>query len=393
MDPQVDDTSLASQQQGRNLIVCCDGTNNQFGSNNTNVVRLVQVIDRNPLKQRLFYDAGVGTLPEPASWGWLKKVWFELSDLAFAAGLPDRVASAYGFLMETWQPGDRVFLFGFSRGAYTVRVLAGLLYELGLLPLGCANLVPYAYRLFKAIRKQPRGQPGSYWDVCDKFRWTFARRVALDDDERRFPVHFLGVWDTVSSVGWVWNPTSFPYTHKNPGVSIVRHAVSIDERRAFFRSNLVEAAPGQDLKEGWFPGVHCDVGGGYSDSQMWRTAFDWMIREAQNAKDAKLLIDADRLAAVRGTSSVQPWADKIHESLDWKWWPVEFAPKFPYSAATQSHHFYINLGRRRTINPGSQIHKSALQRMIDPGLNYSPPNIPESFRSKPLDAASEFITL
>jgi uncharacterized protein (DUF2235 family) len=204
----------------RNLIICCDGTNNQFGSNNTNVIRLIQALDRDPVRQRLFYDAGVGTLPEPASWGWLKKVWFELSDLAFAVGLPDRVASAYGYLMDMWEPGDRVFMFGFSRGAYTVRVLAALLHELGLLPRGGANLVPYAYRLFKAIRKQPKGKPGSYWDVCDQFRWTFARPVTTGDNDRRFPVHFVGVWDTVSSVGWVWNPTTFPYTHKNPGISI-----------------------------------------------------------------------------------------------------------------------------------------------------------------------------
>src|SRR5437868_2532616 len=120
----------------RNFVLCFDGTNNQFGPQNTSVVRLVQVLDRDPTKQRLFYDPGVGTLPEPVSWGRLKKVWFELWDLAFAIGLPDRVGNAYRYLMDVWQPGDRVFLFGFSRGAYTVRVLAGLLHELGLLPRG-----------------------------------------------------------------------------------------------------------------------------------------------------------------------------------------------------------------------------------------------------------------
>jgi uncharacterized protein (DUF2235 family) len=379
-----------AQQHGRNLIICCDGTNNQFGSNNTNVVRLVQVIDRNPLKQRLFYDAGVGTLPEPASWGWLKKIWFEVADLAFAVGLPDRIASAYQYLMEMWQPGDGVFLFGFSRGAYTVRVLAGLLHELGLLPRGCGDLVPYAYRLFKAIRKQAKGQPGSYWDVCDQFRRTFARPVRQSDEERRFPIHFVGVWDTVSSVGWVWNPTSFPYTHKNPGIKIVRHAVSIDERRAFFRSNLFEAAPGQDLKEGWFPGVHCDVGGGYADSQVWRTAFGWMLQEAQKAG---LLIDANRLAAVTGTPPAQPWADKLHESLDWRWIGAEVMPKFPYSPVTQTHHLYVNLGRRRYIAPGSLIHGTALARMMASNLNYNPPNISETFRTNSLTGTSEFIAL
>src|SRR2546423_10461683 len=86
--------------KGRNLIICCDGTHNQFGSNNTNVVRLVQVLDRDPSKQRVFYDAGVGTLPEPVSWGRIKKVWFDVCDLAFATGLPDRVGDAYRYLMN-----------------------------------------------------------------------------------------------------------------------------------------------------------------------------------------------------------------------------------------------------------------------------------------------------
>lgn len=384
------ETSPAGQQQGRNLIICCDGTHNEFGSNNTNVVRLVQVIDRDPIKQRLFYDPGVGTLPEPVSWGRAKKVWFDLCDLAFAVGLPDRVGNVYRYLMDLWQPGDKVFLFGFSRGAYTVRVLAGLLHELGLLPRGAPNLVPYAYRLFKAIRKQPKGKPGTYWDVCDTFRWTFARPVSPGDDERRFPIHLVGVWDTVSSVGWAWNPAKFAYSRKNPGINIVRHAVSIDERRAFFRSNLFEAANGQDLIEGWFPGVHCDVGGGYSDSEVWRTAFTWMLQEAQKAG---LLVDPNRLAAVTGTPPAQPWADKVHESLDWKWWPVELIPKFPYSAATQTHHIYINLGRRRPIDPGSLIHKTALERMADPKLNYAPSNIPGSFRSHALNGATEFLRL
>ena len=226
--------SAEENSVGRNLIICCDGTHNKFGSNNTNVVRLIQVLDRDPNKQRLFYDPGVGTLPEPVSWGRIKKILFDLSDLAFATGLPDKVANAYGYLMDIWQPGDRVFLFGFSRGAYTVRVLAGLLHELGLLPRGGGNLVPYAYRLYKAVRKESESKENSYWDVCNKFRWAFARPVPGGGEDRRFPIHFLGVWDTVSSVGWVWNPAKFPYTAANPGIKIVRHAVSVDERRAFF---------------------------------------------------------------------------------------------------------------------------------------------------------------
>lgn len=139
------------QVSGRNLIVCYDGTNNQFGPENTNVVRLVQVLDRDPLKQRIYYDPGVGTLPEPGTWDkvsqWLSKV----AGLAFGAGINWKVGEAYTYLINTWEPGDRVFLFGFSRGAYTVRVLAGLLFSIGLLPRGCENLVPYALRLYKGF--------------------------------------------------------------------------------------------------------------------------------------------------------------------------------------------------------------------------------------------------
>jgi uncharacterized protein (DUF2235 family) len=128
--------------------------------------------------------------------------------------------------MDTWEPGDRVFLFGFSRGAYAARVLAGLLHALGLLPRGCDNLVPYALRLFGSLRGTAPGGGESYWEVGAGFRRTFARPVAAGDDERTFPVHFLGVWDTVSTVGWVWNPQSYPYTACNPGVAVVRHARS-----------------------------------------------------------------------------------------------------------------------------------------------------------------------
>src|SRR5450755_2926360 len=127
----------------RNLVICCDGTNNQFGLENTNVVRLVQSLVSDPDRQLVYYDPGIGTLPEP---GWVTKVGkkiSEIADLAFATGLNHKVEEAYTFLMDYWQPGDHVFLFGFSRGAYTVRVLAALLHALGSLPRGGDNLVPY----------------------------------------------------------------------------------------------------------------------------------------------------------------------------------------------------------------------------------------------------------
>src|SRR5262245_11906275 len=199
----------------RNLVICCDGTNNQFGTNNTNVVRLIQALERDSAKQRLYCDPGVGTLPEPGAWTWLEKKISDLFGLAIGGGLNWKVEEAYSYLMEYWEPGDNVFLFGFSRGAYTVRVLAGLLHSLGLLPRGNQNLVPYVMRLFKAVRAD-----SDYWRLCNAFRETFARPVP-DVDRRHFKVHFLGVWDTVSSVGWIWDPVTFPYTARNPSIDTI----------------------------------------------------------------------------------------------------------------------------------------------------------------------------
>lgn len=323
----------------KNLVICCDGTNNQFGPENTNVVRLVQVLGRDPERQHLYYDPGVGTLPEPGAFSRIQQRVSEAFGLAFGAGLVWKVGQAYTFLMDSWEPGDRIYLFGFSRGAYAVRVLAGLLHALGLLPRGNTNLVPYVLRLFAAVRGSGAGggDGGSnYWKLCNMFRSTFARAVSQVDDQRRLPVHFLGVWDTVSSVGWVWDPATFPYTASNPSIKIVRHAASIDERRWFFRQNLMQPAKDQDFREEWFPGVHSDVGGGYpeKDGGLWRVPFGWILDAAQTAG---LLVDQARLQRVLQATpaSPSPWNDTKHESLTSLWWPAEFFPKIVWRPDTR----------------------------------------------------------
>ena len=272
--------AAARQATPRNIVICCDGTSNQFGSHNTNVVRLVQVLDRDPDRQRVFYDPGVGTLPEPGWTTWIGQKFSQVRGKAIGGGLDANVLEAYCYLIEQWKPGDRVFLFGFSRGAYTVRVLAGMLHALGLLSAGSDHLAPYVMRLFKAVRKRRRVKKKNYWRLSNSFRRAFARETG--HKSRRFPIHFLGVWDTVSSVGWAWDPATFPYTRKNPSIATVRHALAIDERRWFFRQNSLSPAPRQDFLELWFPGVHADVGGGYPEDEgdLWRVAFEWLLQEA-----------------------------------------------------------------------------------------------------------------
>jgi len=357
----------------RNLVICFDGTNNEFGLENTNVVRLIQVLDRHQTNQLVHYDPGIGTLPEPGLFTRLGKKVSEWVDLAFATSLSRRVEGGYQYLMNYWEPGDQVYVFGFSRGVYTARVLAAMLHMIGLLPRGGENLLPYAMRMFAASR---RNDP-NYWKLLGSFRQTFARAITPGDDVRRFPIHFLGVWDTVSSVGWVWNPATYPNTAENPSVAITRHAVSLDERRCFFRQNLLKAAPGQDVKENWFPGVHSDIGGGYADSRLWQASFEWMVTEAKNAG---LLLDPARYTAL--TSEPTPaWMEEQHESLKGVWWLAEFFPKLEWDFKRKRRVPKFGLGRHRFVHDGAIIDGAVLQRLRGKA-NYQPPNLSGEFKTQ-----------
>jgi uncharacterized protein (DUF2235 family) len=365
----------------KNLVICCDGTNNQFGPENTNVVRVIQALVRDPSRQRLYYDPGVGTLPEPGAWTAIGKKVSTFVGLAFGAGIFWKVQQAYEFLMQEWEPGDKVFVFGFSRGAYTARLLAAVLHSLGLLPRGNENLIPYVLRLFKGI---PHGKSGTavqeYFSLCDEFRRTFGRVVPEEPDDRRFHVHCLGLWDTVSSVGWLWDPPSYPYTATNPSVDVVWHAISIDERRWLFRQNRVyQARTDQQLHEEWFPGVHSDVGGGYpeADGGLWRAPFAWILDGTQASG---LLVDPGRLAAVltRTPPPVAPCEEPKHESLTAAWWPAEFLPKLQYRSALGRSVPAIGRGRHRRIAEGASIHACALHRLRG-DRTYRPPNLSRAF--------------
>jgi uncharacterized protein (DUF2235 family) len=353
----------------RNIIVCCDGTNNEFGICNTDIVRIMQIVTHSPEQQIVYYDPGVGTLPEAGVLAWLKKK----RELAFATDIGDKVGTAYAHLMEVWQPGDRVFVFGFSRGAYTARMLAGMLDTLGLLQPGNSQLIPYVVEIFSSLPKNPK----LFEDLSAAFRWTFSRPIAGRNDAR-FPVHFMGVWDTVSSVGWFSKPTKYGFTSHNPGIQVIRHAVSLDERRAFFRQNLIGEEKGQNAVELWFAGVHSDVGGGYreEDSGLWRVAFEWMVGEARRSG---LLVDTDRLKNVleRTTAPQTPWAEPKHESLDWHWWWAEFIPKRVWNATTKTSQWRLNRGRPRYVRDGDRLHRSVLERLRQGG--YEPRNLTQEF--------------
>jgi uncharacterized protein (DUF2235 family) len=355
----------------RNIILCLDGTSNQYSATNTNVIKLYAMLDRARNDQLSYYQPGIGTIPPPGVWGRFKRWFFTQLDLAIAWLLSQHVTDAYRFLMRYYQEGDSIFIFGFSRGAYTARAVAAMLYKVGLLTQGNEELIPFAWDIFKRQDNRP---------LADGFKKTFCRPVQ---------VHFLGLWDTVSSVGWAWAPKHFQFTQNNPGVDIVRHAVALDERRAYFVQNLWGNQPPTDIEQVWFPGVHCDIGGGYpeNESGLSAIALKWMVGRAENAG---LFINQQMKATVLpqrdvpGANYVAPSAGgPLHESLTGLWWLAEFIPKrYKDPAANFATRWMIHAGRHRHLNDGAKIHQSVFdrKRMVP---TYRPTNLPSQYQQVP----------
>lgn len=354
----------------KNIVLCCDGTNNQFDGHHTNVIRTYKVARRHG-NQLTYYDPGVGTMPEP----WMKtkmgKRWSMLAGLVTGSGFFENISDAYRFLVTNYEPDDRVFLFGFSRGAYTARAVAALLHSIGLLHRGTDNLLPYAQVYWQADfgAQSPGGK------VSREFKSTLGREC---------PIHFIGVWDTVGSVGFFNNFRSFPHTSRNPEVTHVRHAVSIDERRSTFRQNLMSAGhAAQDVKNVLFAGVHSDVGGGYppEESGLAKIAFEWMIREAKNCG-----LDVDDGAFTRELTGIGCPPDpcgQLHKSLRSFWWLGELLPMRRFSFDDRKWHWHwlkgaFNQSRnlmRSAKEPFVALHNSVLER-VKKCADYRPSNIP-----------------
>ena len=133
----------------RKLILCFDGTNDKYSADNTNVVKLYAMLDRTHADQLTYYQPGIGTLLPQGIFGRLRKRLVTLVDSAIAALLQEHVTDGYRFLMRYFRPGDEIFIFGFSRGAYTARVVAGMLHKVGLLSAGNEELLPFAWDMYK----------------------------------------------------------------------------------------------------------------------------------------------------------------------------------------------------------------------------------------------------
>ncbi|GAA0985315.1 hypothetical protein ENKNEFLB_02434 [Nocardioides aquaticus] len=268
------------------LVVCCDGTwNTARKAAPTNVVRLHRALAAHGpdgVAQRGHYVEGVGTRPLERLVGGV-----------FGLGLSANVQDAYAFLVEHFEPGDELFLVGFSRGAYTARSLAGLVRNVGVLRREHADRQDEAYALYRDRAEHPSGE------VSTEFRARFSH-------ESR--VRAVGVWDTVGALGiplgrleavrWVNRRWRFHDTALSRRVDAAFHAVAVDERRRPFVPTLWQddpaaAAEGRRVEQVWFAGVHCDVGGGYPGHGLSDVALLWM---ADRLTECGLGLDPDALS-------------------------------------------------------------------------------------------------
>src|SRR3569833_2394581 len=217
----------------KNIVICCDGTGNEFGDSNSNVVKLYTALQVDA-EQIAYYHPGVGTMGDPNQQHRLGREWSRIKGMAFGAGFKANVLDAYRNLMETYNDGDRVYLIGFSRGAYTVRALGGLLDGYGLLCRGNEGHLPYAWRLYRnqhsKAGRQERSSINPEIDAAEAFKETFSHA--------NFKIHFAGVWDTVSSIGWIYTPLRLFNVARNKSILTGRQTVSIDERRCFYNDNI-----------------------------------------------------------------------------------------------------------------------------------------------------------
>ncbi|KAF9485751.1 hypothetical protein BDN70DRAFT_870613 [Pholiota conissans] len=348
----------------RTLVLCFDGTQNEYDADNTNVVKFFALLRKDCVDEQLcYYQAGIGTYFQPGVVSPLFEWGAKVLDLAFAWYLDAHVMDGYQFLMQNYCAGDKICIFGFSRGAYTARALGGLLYKVGLLPKDNEAQVPFAYRMYKRT-----DQAGI--ELCAGFKQTYCQSVNIE---------FMGVWDTVASVGVIMGRT-LPFTNSNSSIRTFRHALSLDEHRAKFRPNnyhrpapnesgakldpehatsdaskvdlsassddapsvaekkkkwgffgfgetlkfkktgksiapvITEVGVLDDVLEVWFSGCHSDVGGGAvtndTASNLANISLRWMIREVV-ASGCGIKFDAEALVRANISLNVEPTTAEV----------------------------------------------------------------------------------
>jgi uncharacterized protein (DUF2235 family) len=333
----------------KNIVICSDGTGNSgIKDRGTNVFKLFESIDLNGQRanpsldvQIALYDDGVGT-----------ETFLPLKILggAFGWGLARNVRQLYMGLVRIYDPGDRIFLFGFSRGAFTVRTLVGMIARCGVLDrerlLTTEDLreaVKQAYRTYRrsyrtwlgGLLQSAREKFGRQSDT-DAMR-EFKAAYSLTADKFRdagspgqdVRITFLGVWDTVDAVGGpfhisdvintVFHRFKFSDRTLSPIVEHAAQALSIDDARAAFEPVLWKADQ-QRVEQVWFAGVHSNVGGGYPKQGMSLVTLDWMMQKAA-ARGLRILTDDRKYYAEHGSTDDKSYDSRAGLGVFYRWKP------------------------------------------------------------------------
>jgi uncharacterized protein (DUF2235 family) len=300
----------------KNIVILSDGTGQGARmpeAERTNVWKLWNATkNAAPAQQVTFYDEGLGAEHKREWWRWA----YDLASRATGLGISQNIKDCYTALIEYYEPGDRVFLLGFSRGAYTVRSLGGVLTLCGI-PTGDARgrnprtdkkvraalveeAVEKVYKIYgDEQKKEERLTRGAAYR-------TAYNSYTIDGSDPPFP-YFIGVWDTVRALGMPGSSGLILWRHAfhdatlNPHVPYARQALSIDENREIFAPEIwdeskesPEAKGRGRIKQVWFPGVHSDIGGGYPETGLSDLSLEWMVREATTVEHP-LIVDMTKL--------------------------------------------------------------------------------------------------
>lgn len=329
----------------RRIIICADGTWNEPDKESedydarrpTNIVKIargVRPTAADGTSQIVYYDQGVGTA------NFTDKLLGGLTGV----GIVENILAAYRFLVHNYEEGDEIFLFGFSRGAYTVRSLSGLLASIGLLPKDNVYWLPEGYALY-------RKNDGD--NILEEYRAKNNSKIPR--------IKAISVFDTVgalgipvSFMGWLNEKRhGFHNTELSINVEHAFHAVAIDERRAAFAPTLwrKRAAESQTMEQVWFAGVHSGIGGSYNDDSLANCALNWIVEKMESLK---LEFDQEYMGYFR---------QNPHGPF--------FESRKRFYRITREHVREIG----RDPDQFQNVHETAIQRMNNPENNYKPVNL------------------
>lgn len=352
----------------KRIITCSDGTWNKPGCKDrgkivkTNVEKMFQAICDcdGDVRQLKVYDQGVGT-------------GFSFKDRLFGgaagAGVDKNIKDMYIFIMLNYEPGDEIYLFGFSRGAYTARSLVGLIRTCGLLKVQNMHLVDKAYELYR--------DRNDYSDANSDLMVSFRRNNCVEDIT---PIKFIGVWDTVGALGiplpiyqkYNSNRYKFHDVTLSPTVENACQALAINERRRPFQPAIWETCKSvlnnpdhpQRLEQRWFAGVHSNVGGGYCESGLSDLALQWIVGKAQKIG---LCYHDHELSKIKGNH-----LGELRNSMGFWYWFL--------------------LPKSRKITLGNPVTREVIDESVWKRYDEDPSFRPRTLRNVPRSVGSTFLS-